>query len=83
MDEPLKHPALPKEAPRPGPSFSIRKTLWPSRCSQLAAHTPTMPAPITPTRFAPIPFAPIGGITSLLRENDRNLLENPECSAIL
>ena len=52
-DEPLKHPALPKEAPRPGSSGSIRKTLWPSRCSQLAAHTPTMPAPITPTRFAP------------------------------
>src|SRR5438105_6169538 len=52
-DEPLKHPALPKEAPWPGSSASTRKTLWPSRCSQLAAHTPTMPAPITPTRLTP------------------------------
>src|SRR5437867_3639132 len=51
-DEPLKHPALPKEAPWPGSSASTRKTLWPSRCSQLAAHTPTMPAPITPTRLS-------------------------------
>jgi len=53
-DEPFKQPALPKEAPRPGSPASIRKTLCPSRCSQLAAHTPTIPAPITPTRFAPI-----------------------------
>src|SRR5437879_10962676 len=51
-DEPLKQPALPNEAPSPGLPGSIRKTLLPSRCSQLAAHTPTMPAPITPTRRA-------------------------------
>jgi hypothetical protein len=60
-EEPLKHPALPKDAPRPGSPASTKKTLWPSRCSQLAAHTPTMPAPITPTRFAPT-----AGIAALL-----------------
>src|SRR5438105_13090889 len=57
-DEPLKHPALPKEAPAPGSPASTRQTLWPSRCSQLAAHTPTMPAPITPTRLTPSPGIP-------------------------
>jgi len=51
-EEPLRQPALPNEAPWPGSPASIRKTLWPSRCSQLAAQTPTIPAPITPTRFA-------------------------------
>jgi hypothetical protein len=34
---------------------------------------PTMPAPITPTRFAPIPFAPIGGIRPSPPRIDRDL----------
>src|SRR4051794_7530667 len=49
-DEPLNAPALPNEAPSPGLPGSTRNTLCPSRCSQRAAQTPTMPAPITPTR---------------------------------
>src|SRR5262249_13073898 len=53
-EEALSAPALPNEAPRPGSPASTRKTWWPSRSSQLAAHTPTMPAPMTPTRIAPI-----------------------------
>ena len=52
-EEPLKQPALPKEAPSPGLPGSTRNTRCPSRCSHNAAHTPTMPAPITPTRRAP------------------------------
>src|SRR5215208_3489977 len=54
-EEPLKQPALPNEAPSPGLPGSTRNTLCPSRCSQRAAHTPTMPAPITPTRRARSP----------------------------
>src|SRR5260370_29989658 len=66
-DEPLKHPALPNDAPSPGLPGSIRNTLWPSRCSQLAAHTPTMPAPITPTR--PAALAAIACSTILGRQH--------------
>jgi hypothetical protein len=67
-EEPLKQPALPNEAPWPGSPASTRKTLWPSRCSQLAVQTPTMPAPITPTRFDPFT-----GIASLPVSEERML----------
>ena len=38
-EEPLKQPALPKDAPSPGFPGSTRNTRWPSRCSHSAAQT--------------------------------------------
>src|SRR5215468_11550483 len=48
-EDPLRQPALPKEAPSPGAPGSSTNTRWPSRCKKLAAVMPTIPAPITPT----------------------------------
>ena len=40
-------PALPKEAPAPGPVLSIKTTLWPSLCKAIAQQIPIIPAPTT------------------------------------
>jgi len=50
-DEPLKHPALPNEAPSPGAFGSSNTTSCPLRSKKLAVVTPTIPAPITTTVF--------------------------------
>ena len=64
-EEPLKQPALPKEVPSPGLPDSMSTTSCPLRSRKLAAVTPTIPAPITPTVF----LAPAIGIAppALLR----------------
>src|SRR5262245_20289505 len=46
-DEPLKHPALPNDAPLPGAFGSSSTTSCPLRSKKLAVVTPTIPAPIT------------------------------------
>src|SRR5580693_9451554 len=50
-EEALKQPALPNEVPSPGLPGSTMNTSWPARCRKLAAVTPTIPAPMTPTTF--------------------------------
>lgn len=50
-DEPLKHPALPNDAPSPGAFGSSNATSCPLRSKKLAVVTPTIPAPITTTVF--------------------------------
>src|SRR5262245_6579667 len=52
-DEPLKHPALPNDAPSPGAFGSSNTTSCPLRSRKLAVVTPTTPAPITATVFLP------------------------------
>src|SRR3546814_16361151 len=46
-------PALPAEVASPGSIRSMIVTLWPSRWSDKAQATPTMPAPTTQTPPAP------------------------------
>src|SRR5215470_11087247 len=53
-DEPLKHPALPNDAPSPGAFGSSNTTSCPLRSRKLAVVTPTIPAPITATVFLPL-----------------------------
>src|SRR5262249_13633786 len=48
-DDPLKHPALPNEAPSPGLPGASRMTPCTLRRRKLAEVTPTTPAPITAT----------------------------------
>src|SRR5262249_17896744 len=50
-DEPLSAPALPNEVPSPGLPGSTMNTSCPARCRKLAAATPIIPAPMTPTVF--------------------------------
>src|SRR5262245_25178189 len=55
-EEPLKHPALPNDAPSPGAFGSSNTTSCPLRSKKLAVVTPTIPAPITATAFLPLLF---------------------------
>jgi hypothetical protein len=48
IEDALKHPALPNDAPSPGGFGSMIVTLNPRRWSINAVHTPTTPAPMTP-----------------------------------
>ncbi len=49
MEDGLRQPALPKEAPSPMPPRSISTTSLPSRRRKLAAATPMAPPPMTAT----------------------------------
>jgi len=69
-EEPLKHPALPNEAPSPGLAGSMSTTSRPLRNRKLAAQTPTMPAPITAT-LPDLPVLAISAARSLARARVR------------
>src|SRR2546423_14032049 len=51
-------PALPRDAPSPGPLRSITTTSWPSRCNASAEQIPTMPAPTITQRIEGSPRRP-------------------------